>query len=86
MIVASPKCPLCRKFTFSKIHVITQCIHTKIKRDAIILRISAKQSYNNKQLLYLDGNFTTNERNEISAYIIDTMIACGPIVINRNRN
>ena len=79
MIAESPKCPLCKKFTYTKVHIILQCAWNKIKRENLLTNLNKRIPFKDTNLLYLEGNVTRTEIIRITEYIIDTLIACGPV-------
>ena len=84
MIAVSPKCPLCKTSFYNKFHIIIQCRVTKNDRDNLITKIKQTQTYNRNRLLYLDGDYNKNLLQEITSFIVQSMMACGSFLNVRN--
>jgi hypothetical protein len=73
-------CPLCRKAPYTKDHTITRCDGTKEERIKLIIEIMKVDKYDRRQLLFLDGNFNKKLIRQITDYITNTLIKCGPLM------
>jgi hypothetical protein len=81
MIQTIPKCPMCKGASYTKFHVIIEFKNNKHKREKLIGQIQNKQIFLKKMLLNLDIKIDNKLLMEIISYIVETMKACGQVIV-----
>jgi hypothetical protein len=80
MIQNLPKCPLCKKYYYTKKHVILNCTKIKTEREGIVTLIKKYGDFKESNLLFLDMNMKTEDYLKTIDFTIDTINKCGQII------